>query len=58
MRRYKAARRCCNITTPNVISAKKDTPIITEYERGSRWAGWLFVAMFAVLSAGVVLFQW
>ena len=58
MRRNKATRHSANYTASESFPPRKDKPIISEYERGTRWAGWLFVAMFCVLSAGVVLFQW
>lgn len=56
--RNKATRSSSSYPASHVNPAKNDKPIISEYERGTRWAGWLFVAMFCVLSAGVVLFQW
>ena len=58
MAKTKVAWKCCNITTPKAISRQEDKPIITEYERGTRWAGWLFVAMFCVLSLGSWWFGW
>jgi len=58
MRRNKLTRHSANYTASASFPPRKDKPIISEYERGTRWAGWLFVAMFCVLSAGVVLFQW
>lgn len=58
MRRNKLTRHSANYTASVSFPPRKDKPIISEYERGTRWAGWLFVAMFCVLSAGVVLFQW
>ena len=54
----KLTRHSANYTASVSFPPRKDKPIISEYERGTRWAGWLFVAMFCVLSAGVVLFQW
>ena len=54
----KAARSSCNYNAPLSSLAKKDKPILTEYERGTRWAGWLFVGMFIVLSFGAVVFGW
>ena len=32
--------------------------IVPDFERGCTWAGWLFAAMFAFMSAGAVVFGW
>lgn len=58
MRRNNSTRSSSSYPASNVNPAKNDGSIITEYERGTRWAGWLLIAMFAVLTAGVVLFGW
>ena len=58
MRRNKLTRHSANYTASQTVSRQEDKPIISEYERGTRWAGWLFVAMFAVLSLGSWWFGW
>jgi hypothetical protein len=58
MRRNKLTRHSANYTASVSFPPRKDKPIITEYERGTRWAGWLFVAMFCVLSLGSWWFGW
>jgi hypothetical protein len=58
MRRNKLTRHSANYTASRTVSRQEDKPIISEYERGTRWAGWLFVAMFCVLSLGSWWFGW
>ena len=54
----RTSRSSGNYHATNVHSGQKDSPIITEFERGSIWASWLLVGMFAFLSAGVWWFGW
>ena len=58
MRRNKLTRHSANYTASVSFPPRKDKPIISEYESGTRWAGWMFVAMFAVLSLGSWWFGW
>jgi len=53
----KAARSSCNYHAPK-SSTTADTTIITDYERGTRYAGYMFVAMFVFLAIGCVMFGW
>ena len=53
----KAARSSGNYSTPKTTPSR-DKQIITEYERGTRIAGWLFCALFLFLAAGSVMFGW
>ena len=53
----KAARSSGNYSRAKT-STSRDSHIITEYERGTRIAGWLFCAMFAFLAFGAVVFGW
>ncbi len=53
----KATRHSGSYTAPKT-SNRADNQIITEYERGTRIAGWLFCALFLFLAAGSVMFGW
>jgi hypothetical protein len=39
-------------------SKSKDTEIVPDFERGSRYAGWLLGAMFLFMALGAVLWGW
>lgn len=56
----KTARNSGNYSTPKTSTYRKeDMPIITrEYQRGARYAGWLLVGMFVVLSIGSWWLGW
>ena len=56
----KAARHRCNDNRAKngTVANGSGKNIITEYERGTRIAGWLFCAMFAFLAFGAVVFGW
>lgn len=37
---------------------KNPATILADYERGTCWAAWLLVGMFAFMSIGSVMFGW
>jgi hypothetical protein len=57
MKRQRMTRHSCSYTAPKT-STNEDTLIITDYERGTRYAGYMFVAMFVFLAIGCVMFGW
>ena len=56
------ARSSCNYRRAGAkrSSSWSDGHIVpeTDYERGTRIAGWLFCAMFVVMTIGAVFFGW
>lgn len=53
----KATRHSCSYSA-SMSTETRDTHIITEFVHGSKLAGAAFVAMFAFLALGVVVFGW
>lgn len=49
-----SALQCCSITTPKT-STTTDEHIITDYERGTRYAAWILCGMFAFMIAWMVV---
>ena len=49
MREIKAARSSGNYSTPK--PSRSDEHIVSDYERGTRYAAWLMFGMFAFMSA-------
>ena len=59
MKSKKAARDCCNNQRAKTSTHRDDTSIPeSEYERGTRIAGWMLCAMFVVMTIGAVFFGW
>lgn len=61
MRTQKAARDCCNNrrAKTSTISRRDDASITeSEYERGTRIAGWMFCAMFFFMTVWTVISSW
>lgn len=58
MKSKKAARDCCNNRRAKTSTLSHRDDVIITYERGARIAGYMFCAMFVVLTLGVVMFQW
>ena len=55
----KTARHSCNYARAKTSTHRDDASISnSEYERGTRIAGWLFCAMFVVMTIGAVFFGW
>ena len=44
-----AARRCGNIDTRQNVHVREDKQIITDYERGARYAAYAICGMFALM---------
>lgn len=59
MKSKKAARDCCNNRRAKTSTHRDDASIPeSEYERGTRIAGWMFCAMFAFMTVWVVISSW
>lgn len=58
MRENKERRATVAAMTRQMSTETRDTHIITEFVHGSKLAGAAFVAMFAFLALGVVVFGW
>ena len=59
MRTKKTARNSGNYSTPKTSTHRDDASISnSEYERGTRIAGWMFCAMFAFMAIWVVVCGW
>ena len=58
MKAKESARNGGNRSRALNVHCYEDKPIISDYERGAKWAGWAFVALFAFLSLGCVLWGW
>ena len=54
MTQTKAARQCGNITTPKK-SSPDDEHILSQYERGTRYAAYILCGMFAFMIAWMVV---
>ena len=50
-----AARNSCNYSTPNVKSSADDEHIVTDFERGTRYAAYIICGMFAFMIAWMVV---
>ena len=57
MTRNKAALHRGNDNSAKMCHIKHDQ-IISDYERGTWWAGWLLFTMFMFMSLGSVMFGW
>lgn len=62
MKSKKAARDCCNNqrAKSSTLNHKRDVHSISEseYERGTRIAGWMLCAMLAFMAVWVVVCGW
>ena len=58
MTRNKAARDSGNCPRARLSKCDLDKRIISEYDKGTRWAAYAFAVMFAFLLFGVVAFGW
>ena len=58
MRQTKAARNSGNYSRARLSKCDLDKRIISEYDKGTRWAAYAFAVMFAFLLFGVVAFGW
>ena len=55
----KSARNSGNYSTPKTSTHRDDSSISnSEYERGTRIAGWMFCAMLAFMTVWVVVSSW
>lgn len=55
----RAARDNCNCHVPDTTSfGSQDNHILTEYQRGTRYAAIALVCMFAFLTFGAVMLGW
>ena len=57
-----AKRKACARLETNArqkLGQSKDpTSILSDYEKGTCWAAWLLVGMFAFMAFGAVVFGW
>ena len=55
MTQTKAARNSCNYSTPISKSSPDDEHILSQYERGTRYAAYIICGMFAFMIAWMVV---
>lgn len=51
-------KACARLETNARQRGTNRTDILSDYEKGTRWAAWAFIGMFAFMSLGAVFLGW